>query len=57
MYDMFFYNDAVAKASEGDIVTIKGKRYQITKKTSTAIAVRRWYWFDDLIKKLTEKEW
>lgn len=42
----------VKDARAGDVVTIGGKRFLIQKKTSTAIAVRRWYWFDQAIQSI-----
>ena len=39
----------------GDIIDINGKRFKITKKTNTAIAVERWYWFDKIIAKLLKR--
>ena len=39
----------------GDIVSIDGKNYKVTKKTRTAVAVERWYWFDNIIAKLFKK--
>lgn len=32
----------------GDIIKVEGKNYRIEKKTCTAIAVSRYYWFDAL---------
>ena len=35
----------------GDIIKLDGKSHKITKKTTTAIAVERYYWFDRLVDK------
>jgi hypothetical protein len=40
----------------GDIIKVYGKTYRVTKKTSTAIAVERWYWIDSLLAKLMSKD-
>lgn len=31
---------------EGDIIVVDGKKYRAVKKTTTAVAVERYYWFD-----------
>ena len=31
----------------GEIFVLRGKRYKLLKKTSTAVSIKRWYWFDD----------
>lgn len=43
-------------AKVGDIVTIDGRRHKLTRKTLTAVAVERYFWFDALFDKLTKKE-
>ena len=41
----------------GDIITLKdGKQYKLTKKTRSAVAVERYYWFDKLYDKHFRKE-
>lgn len=50
---MYYTSEEVIGARAGDIVSINGKRHLILKKTSTAIAVKRWHWWDELWKKLT----
>ena len=32
----------------GDIFSIRGKRYKLLKRTTTAISVVRWHWYDDV---------
>jgi hypothetical protein len=39
----------------GDIILLQGKSYKITKKTSTALSIIRWYWFDRMFEKLGRK--
>lgn len=41
----------------GDIFKLKdGKNYKLVKKTKTAIAVERYYWFNKLWDRLTERK-
>ena len=41
--------EIVRRDDVGDVFThIDGHRYKVTKKTRTAIAVTRYYWFDAL---------
>jgi len=47
--------DDVAGKSVGDTFYVKGKRYKLLKKTTTAVAAKRWYWFDVAIEKLLNK--
>lgn len=54
---MHYTNEEVLGVTAGDIVPIGGKRHLILKKTSTAIAARRWYFWDDWINKLTGGAW
>lgn len=54
------YYDPVGTFAVGDIVEFsKGKRYRITRKTRTNMAVVRYYWwnaaYDAIIKKLGGK--
>lgn len=46
---MNFSWEDVKDYSEGDILKLDGKRYRLLKKTTTAIAARRYYWFDAAI--------
>ena len=39
----------------GDIIQVEGKNYKIIKKTTTALAVERYYFWDRWIDKLSEK--
>lgn len=39
----------VQNYSQGDIIRLQGKSYRLTKKTTTAIAISRYYWFDRVI--------
>lgn len=48
-----YMKEDVLGHSEGDIVRVGGKRYRLQKKTTTACAFTRWYWWDDLIAKIT----
>jgi hypothetical protein len=41
------YED-VKDIRSGDLFVVNGKRYQLLKKTTTAVSVRRYYWFDEL---------
>lgn len=36
----------------GDIIQVDGRNYRIDKKTCTAIAVSRYFWFDALYDKI-----
>jgi hypothetical protein len=36
----------------GDIILVEGKKYRVTKKTRTAVAAERYFWFDALWDKL-----
>ena len=40
----------------GDIIKVEGKNYKITKMTTSALAVERYYWFDRLWDKWIRKE-
>ena len=40
----------------GDIIDIDGKKFKILKKTTTTVAVERWYWFDALAVRLLKKK-
>jgi hypothetical protein len=53
--DTYSWEDTVGK-NVGDSFYIKGKRYKLLKKTTTAIAAKRWYWFDVLFEKLFKTE-
>ena len=35
----------VRSSSQGDLITLDGKRWQIKKKTTSALMLRRYYWF------------
>ena len=39
----------------GKIVEVENRNYRITKLTTTALAVERYYWFDRLIEKWMKK--
>lgn len=39
----------------GDIILLQGKSYKITKKTSTALSIIRWYWWDRLFAYIYDK--
>jgi hypothetical protein len=39
----------------GDIIKVQGKNHRITKKTTTAVAVERYFWFDRLYDKWVRK--
>ena len=41
--------EVVENALIGDIITWHGHKYKLTKKTKTAVAVERYYWFNALI--------
>jgi uncharacterized protein YkvS len=44
--------ELIHRSSVGDIVTFTdGKRYKIEKKTTTACAVTRYYWFHEWLDK------
>lgn len=38
--------DSVQQSSVGDIVTLQGKEWKITKKTKTAIATEPYFWYN-----------
>lgn len=40
--------EVLAKCKKGDIVTLNGKNWKITKKTTTAISVEPYYWWNRL---------
>ena len=40
----------------GDIIKVEGKFHKITKKTTTAMAVERYYFFDRWMDKLGRKD-
>jgi hypothetical protein len=40
----------------GDIIKVEGRNYKITKLTTTALAVERYYWFDRLWDKYVRKQ-
>lgn len=40
----------------GDIIKVQGKNHRIVKKTTTAIATERYYWFDKLMDRWTKHE-
>jgi hypothetical protein len=48
--------DTFRYAKPGDIVSIDGRRHKLLKKTTTAVSVKRYYWFDALFDKLIKKE-
>jgi hypothetical protein len=43
----------VLGVNEGEVFQIDGKTFRLEKKTSTAIAVRRYFWFDAVCEWLT----
>lgn len=43
-----YTHEDVVGHSEGDIITINGKKFFLEKKTSRTVKVRRWYWFDSV---------
>jgi len=43
---------ATLSAEVGDILLLNGKKYKLLKKTRTAVASSRYYWFDALFDKL-----
>ena len=40
----------------GDIIKVQGKNHRITKKTTTAVAVERYYFFDRWLDRLGRKD-
>ena len=40
----------------GDIIKVRGKNHRITKRTTTAVAVERYYFFDRWFDKLRRKD-
>ena len=40
----------------GDIIKVEGKNHKIVKKTSTAISIQRYYFFDRWMDKLGRKD-
>ena len=40
----------------GDIIKVQGKNYRIVKKTTTAVAVERYFFFDRWMDKLGRKD-
>lgn len=40
----------------GAVIQVDGKNHIVTKKTTTAIQVRRYYWFDALYDRWFKKE-
>jgi Lhr-like helicase len=44
--------ETLVNAIVGDIILVEGKKYRVTKKTRTAVAVERYFWFDALVDKL-----
>ena len=50
------YDGAEIKDNDiGDIILLQGKHYKITKKTSTALSIIRWHWFDRICDYLGRK--
>lgn len=47
--------ELVADKRVGDFITIEDERFRLVTKTSTAVAVMRWYWYDDLFAWLVKK--
>ena len=43
-------------ATVGSIIKSNGRKYKVTKKTTTAMAVERYYWFDALWDKLIKNK-
>ncbi len=43
--------EIIHAAKVGDIVTIRGKRYRLDKKTTTACSISRYTWLDALYDK------
>lgn len=42
----------------GDIVSLKsGRKYRITKKTTTAVAVERYFWWDKIFDKIFRRNY
>ena len=44
--------ETLVNAVVGDIILVEGKKYRVTKKTRTAVAAERYFWFDALWDKL-----
>ena len=40
----------------GDIIKVENRSYRITKKTTTAMAIERYYWFDRLYDKWKDRK-
>lgn len=38
--------DAIKQYVPGDVFQVNGKTYKLLKKTTTAVAVERYYWWD-----------
>lgn len=51
---MLSFTADTANFSEGDIITVDGKKYKCQKKTSTAVAITRYFWFDALWDRLVK---
>jgi len=47
--------EPIHAAKVGDIITVRGKRYRLDKKTTTACAITRYYWWDELYDKYMRK--
>lgn len=45
--------DDVKPYNIGQVIVLSGKQYVLEKKTTTAVAVTRYYWFNRLWDKLT----
>ncbi len=45
----------IHRAKVGDIVTLDGKQYVLEKKTTSACAIRRYWWWDRLYDKYLRK--
>lgn len=52
---MNFTWEEVKNVQPGDVFTLRGQRYKLNKKTSTAISVTRWYWFNVVLDWLGRK--
>ena len=46
---------ATLSAEVGDLLLLNGKKYKLLKKTRTAVALSRYYWFDALFDKTNLK--
>lgn len=53
--DISITPEAVEGVDVGDVFKWQGKNWKITKKTRTAIAVSRHYWFDTLYERILNK--